>query len=112
MYLMVLVLNESELLDETLEKLYEIGITGATVINSQGMGRTICENVPLFGGLSSMFKECRPANNTIFSVIDDEKKINQVLEIVETVTGDLQTAGKGIFFTIPLHQVKGIISTL
>ncbi len=107
MYLMVLVLNKTELLDEILENLYNVGIKGATVMDSQGMGRTVCDNVPLFGGLRSMFEDCRPGNKTIISVIRNEEMIEQAVKSIENVIGDLQLPGQGIFFTVPLHQVRG-----
>ena len=110
MYLMVLVLNKTEHLEEILENLYEIGINGATVIDSSGMGRTICDHVPVVGGLRNLFNDCRPGNKTIFSVIKYEETINKALKVIESVTGDLNIAGKGIFFTLPLHQVKGYFS--
>lgn len=109
-YLMVLVLNETEHLEEILGKFYEIGINGATIIESTGMGRAICEDVPLFGGLRNLFNKCRPGNKTIFSVIKNEESIQKAIEVVESIIGDLDAAGKGILFTFPLHQVKGFVS--
>jgi len=110
MYLMVLVLNQTEHLEEVLEKLYEIGINGATVIDSSGMGRTICDHMPVVGGLRNLFNDCRPGNKTIFSVIRTEKTVEKATGVIEEVTGDLDTAGKGILFTFPLHRVKGFVS--
>ena len=107
MFLLVLVLNQEEYLESILEKLFNIGITGATVIDSCGMGRTLCERVPFFGGFSSLLNECRPCNKTIFSVMRDEKMISKATEAIEAVVGDLEQEGIGIMFTFPLHQVKG-----
>jgi len=108
-YLMVLVLNKTENLDGILENLYEAGVSGATVIDSRGMGRVICDNVPLFGGLQRLFNDCRPENKTVFSVIKSEEMINEAVEAIESVIGDLEAAGQGIIFTIPLHMVKGFV---
>ena len=110
MYLMVLVLNKNECLEEILEKLYSVGVAGATVIDSSGMGKTLCENVPMFGGFRSLFNECRPSNKTIFSVIKDQNTIRKATDAIEEVIGNLDTAGTGILFTFPLHQVKGFAS--
>jgi len=110
MYLIVLVLNKTEYLEDILEKFYDIGINGATVIDSSGMGRTICNHITIVGGLRSLFDDCREVNKTIFSVVKNESMIRKVTDGIEEVIGDLDTAGKGIFFSFPLHQVKGFIS--
>jgi nitrogen regulatory protein P-II 1 len=41
MRLLVAVINDPEKLDETLSGFLELGITGATVLNSEGMGRVL-----------------------------------------------------------------------
>lgn len=109
MYLMILVLNKTEMLDTILEKLYQTGITGATIYDSHGMGRTICDKLTLFGGWRNMFTDCRPGNKTIMSVVENEEMVEKALSEIEEIIGDLEMAGQGIFFTIPLHQVKGLV---
>ena len=107
---MMLVLNKTEYIDEILEMLYKAGVSGATVVESRGMGRVVCDNVPLFGGLRRMFNDCRPENKTIFMVINNEEMIDYVAEAVESVIGDLEQSGQGILFTIPLHRVRGFVA--
>ena len=55
MKLLILILNKVEKLEEVLEGFLEIGITGATVIESSGMGHILSEEVPIFVGLRFMF---------------------------------------------------------
>ena len=49
MKLLFIILNSAENLEEVLEGLLEVGVTGATVVDSVGMGHII-EDVPLFAG--------------------------------------------------------------
>lgn len=53
MKLLVFVLNKEEYLEDVLEAYVEAGIPGATIIDSEGMGRFLAYEVPLFAG----FKE-------------------------------------------------------
>ncbi len=109
MYLMVVVINHKEQLNPVLEKFVEIGIKGATILDSTGMGRTIldCE-APLVGGLRKLLLgQCRSHNTTIFSVIETKEKIEEAIEAVESITGDLNKTGIGIAFAVPLEFVKG-----
>ena len=70
MKLFVYVLNQPEKLEEVLAAFVEIGITGATVVDSVGMGRIIAQDVPIFASFQSLLSASRPYNKTILSVID------------------------------------------
>ncbi len=107
MKLLVLILNKVEKLEEVLEGFLEVGITGATIIESVGMGQILSEEVPIFAGLRFMFAGAKPHNKTIFSVIKNEKE-DYVMSILENILGDLSEPGTGIAFTISLDRVEGL----
>ncbi len=107
MKLLILILNKVEKLEEVLEGFLEIGITGATVIDSVGMGHILSEEVPIFAGLRFMFVGAKPHNKTIFSAIRDEKE-KPAVEILQKILGDLSQTGTGIVFTIPIDRVEGL----
>ena len=48
-------------------------ITGATIVESKGMGRVLSREVPIFAGLRTLAAASRPANRTIFCLADDAK---------------------------------------
>lgn len=48
MTLLVFICNRPEKLDEVLEGFVELGITGATIVDSIGMGRILSRKVPIF----------------------------------------------------------------
>jgi nitrogen regulatory protein P-II 1 len=108
MKLLILFLNKVEKLEEVLEGFVEIGITGATVIDSVGMGHILSEEVPIFAGLRFMFAGAKPHNKTIFSVIKDEK-VEEAISLLQKILGDLKKPGTGIAFTIPLDRVEGLM---
>ncbi len=107
MKLLILILNKVEKLEEVLEGFLEIGITGATVIDSVGMGHILCEEVPIFAGLRFMFAGARPHNKTIFSAIKDEKE-QAAIDLLKKILGDLNQPGTGIVFSIPIDRVEGL----
>jgi nitrogen regulatory protein P-II 1 len=108
MKLLILFLNKVEKLEEVLEGFVEIGITGATVIDSVGMGHILSEEVPIFAGLRFMFAGAKPHNKTIFSVIKDEKE-EEAVRLLRKILGDLKKPGTGIVFTIALDRVEGLM---
>lgn len=112
MYLLVLVLNQTEKLEEILQELYETGISGSTVVDASGMGETTLEKIPVVGGISALFNSPLSSNKVVFSVVQHEETINKAESVVESVVGDLDSGKKGIMFTLPLHRVKGFVSQI
>jgi nitrogen regulatory protein P-II 1 len=107
MKLAILVLNKVELLEELLEGFIEIGISGATIIDSIGMGHILSSDVPIFAGLRFMFAGSRPYNKTIFSIIKEEK-VTPLKELTEKILGPLEESGSGILFFSEIIEVIGL----
>jgi nitrogen regulatory protein P-II 1 len=107
MKLLVLILNRVDKLEEVLEGFVEIGITGATIIDSIGMGHVLSEEVPIFLGLRFMFAGAKPHNKTIISVIRDNKE-KPAIKMLSKILGSLNQPGTGIVFTLPIESVKGM----
>ena len=107
MKLVILILNKVEKLEEILEGFIEVGVSGATIIDSIGMGHVLAEEVPIFAGLRFMFAGARPHNKTIISVIKEEKE-KEVINLIKKIIGDLNQPGTGIIFTLQLDQVEGL----
>jgi nitrogen regulatory protein PII len=109
--LLIAVINDPEKIDEILSGYLELGITGATILNSEGMGRVLSHDIPIFAGLQTLISRSRPQNRTIFSVIDDEK-LEPALELLQEVCGDFTAPATGIAFTLPLDRVVGLAPEL
>lgn len=103
-----LVLNKEEYLEEILDMFLETGVKGATILDSQGMGRAIGESDYLFGAIRKIIDGSRPYNKTIFTVIEDENLLEEVIDRVQSILGDISEPGIGMMFTIPLGKVYGM----
>ena len=73
MQLLVAVVNHEEHVDDVLAGFVELGITGATVLESKGMGRVLSREVPIFAGVRSLAARSRAENRTIFCVVSDDR---------------------------------------
>ena len=107
MKLLFIVLNSADLLEDVLEGLIESGVTGATVVDSVGMGHII-EDVPLFAGMRNIFKAAKPRNNMVFSVIDDGQAQETLLVLDKILGCSTQGKGLGIAFTVPIDAAIGV----
>jgi nitrogen regulatory protein PII len=106
--LFVYVLNQPEKIDEVLSGFIEIGITGATIVDSVGMGRILSNDFPVFAGFQSVLSGSHPDNKTIISVVDDDRKVDEALSLIEEVCGRFGEPGAGIAFTVLLDEVHGL----
>lgn len=111
MKLVVFVLNREELLERVLEAYVEAGIQGATILDSEGMGRFLTYEVPLFADFKEFMKGNKPYNKTILSVVRDETVVPRLRSILDEVTGGLEQPGTGIFFTVPVDFAIGLVET-
>lgn len=85
-----------------LEAFLEVGISGATVVQSQGMGRILTRDFPLFAGFRELLESGGPYNFTVFSVVEDPQLIDHFLEILPSLEEETQV--KGVFFTVPVTR--------
>lgn len=111
MQLLIAVVNEPEKIDEILSGFLELGVTGATIIGSEGMGKLLSHDIPIFAGLQTLISRSRPQNRTIFSVVSDEK-VDSALSLLQEVCGNLNDPATGIAFTIPVSRVVGLAPEL
>ncbi len=109
--LLVAVINDPEKMDEILSGFIEMGITGATVISSEGMGQILSHDIPIFAGLQTLISGSRPQNRTILSVLQEEK-VPEVIAVLQDVMGNLDSPATGIVFTLPVDQVVGLAPEL
>ncbi|HJR62091.1 MAG TPA: P-II family nitrogen regulator [Gemmatimonadaceae bacterium] len=111
MQLLIAVINHEEKVDDILAGFVELGIRGATIISSEGMGRVLSHDVPIFAGLRSLTARSRPTNQTLFSVIEDEK-VDDAIALIQEVCGSLDAPGAGIVFSVAVSRVVGLAPEL
>ena len=109
MKLLVFVLNNEEYLEEVLEAYVEADVAGATILDSEGMGRFLTYEVPLFAGFKEFMKGNRPYNKTIISVIREQTAVDKLKKLVDNIVGGLDKPGTGIMFTVPVDCVAGLV---
>ena len=111
MRLLVAVINDPEKLDDVLAGFIEIGITGATVVNTEGMGHVLAHDIPIFAGLQTLISGSRPQNRLVLSVIR-AGQTSEAIALLQDVCGNLESPATGIAFTIPVDEVHGLAPEL
>ena len=110
MYVLFIVLNETQYLSEILVALKDIGIRGATVINTLGSRKLqdeVGERSFLFKFVESIQGDTK-SNRTIFSVIEKDEQIHEAMKAIEEILGgDMMVPDKGIMFVLPVTHFRG-----
>lgn len=101
MKLLFIVLNYEEYIEEVLALFLEVGVPGATVIDSVGMGHILAHDIPIFAGLRGMLAGNQPYNKTIFTVLGDDL-CDEVINGVGNIMKTADHANLGIMFTLPV----------
>jgi hypothetical protein len=108
MYVLFIVLNGTDYLDEILAKFVDIGVRGATILDSQGMASAILESqnrgIPLFGLFEALLDDSRPYNKTIFTVLESKQLVDKTVAVVQDIMKDVPRPGAGFMFTIPIDN--------
>ncbi len=105
MKLLICVLNEAERLNELMQAMAQHGVTDATVIESQGMGRILSHETPAFAGFRQLFAGDRPFNYTVFSVVAVSLKKERTLKGIEEYLQPVTRGGAhGMAFALPVND--------
>jgi nitrogen regulatory protein PII len=106
MYMVLLVLDDPDRLNEVLEAWEKAGVGGATIIESTGLHRVRRQFLPMRYVSALVDKE--ENHLTLLVMVEDEARVQACLAAVEGVVGDLSGPNTGIFTAWPLSVIKGL----
>ena len=104
MKLLFIVLNKEKHLEDVLSILAELGASGATIIDSMGLGQFLAYEVPIFAGLRQLMGEEKTPSKTIFALIEGDKFL-ELKKILKEEGIDFTEPGTGIMFTVPVNEI-------
>jgi nitrogen regulatory protein PII len=112
MFVLFIILNEIDYIEDILSGFVENEISGATILESQGMGSAIAnsnnESIPLFSTLRMLIGDSDPYSKTIFTVLENETMVDKAVSVVQGVLSDIKDTGIGFMFTVPVSKVYSI----
>jgi nitrogen regulatory protein P-II 1 len=114
MFLVLFVLNNPDLLEEVLTAWEQVGVGGATVLPSTGLGRIrqkegLRDDVPLMPGLEDFYHHESDISHTLFTIVDSQALAGEVVRVTEQVVGGLDEPGNGILVVVPTVSIHGLI---
>jgi nitrogen regulatory protein PII len=111
-YLVVLIVDNPDDCATILESWDEIGVKGATILDSTGMGRIkkagLLDDFPLVPRLQDFLEVREEPHRTIFSVVEDEATVDQMAAVSQHIIGDLDEPHTGFMFVVPVLKAFGL----
>ena len=108
MYALFLVLNETNLLEEILDRFVDVGVQGATILDSQGMASALAEtppDLPFFSAIRARFETARPYSKPILTALASEESAERTVHAARAVLSTVDAPGAGLMFSLPLGMV-------
>ncbi|MFQ5398172.1 MAG: P-II family nitrogen regulator [Anaerolineae bacterium] len=110
-YMILLVLDNLEQCPSVLDAWEAAGAPGVTILESTGLARMksgIRDDLPLMPSITSLLKGREEHHRTLFTVVQDEAQVDQIIETTQAITGDLENAHNGVLFVLPVTRVVGL----
>ncbi|NLG74099.1 MAG: hypothetical protein GX495_18920 [Chloroflexi bacterium] len=111
-FLVVLILNDPEYTHEILNAWEDAGVSGVTILNSTGLGRLrkagLRDDFPLMPSLRDIFETDEIHHRTILTVVNSQALVDRLVEVTQSITGDLDQPNSGFLFVSPVLQVYGL----
>lgn len=113
MYYMVLaIINRLEMCPSVLDAWEELEVPGITILDSTGLGTMkasgIRDDIPLMPSLSDLFRSKEHRHRTIFTVVDSEELVDEIVATTERVIGNMDQPHNGVLFVLPVHRAVGL----
>lgn len=106
MNMLVLILNDDDKVDEVLLTMSELGIRGATLIDSAGMGAILRAQFPFMSDMKNLMQNKKLANKTILTVINNQELLKKAVSSLKAQL-NLDKPGTGIMFVVPVTEIYG-----
>ena len=113
MFFVLFVMHNPDLLEELIKEWEAAGVQRATVLFSTGMRRLrqeegLRDDIPLIPSLESFYQMSQTFSRTIFTTIEDESMIENILAATQRVVGDLRNHETGVFLVLPVIHAYGL----
>jgi len=102
MYLLIAVINNEDIFNDLITGWLDIGVTGATIIESTDSLQLISRHIPIFAGFRTLNTGGMLHNKTLFTVIEDQEILNEAVAYLETLCRETGKPHQGIYFVTPL----------
>jgi nitrogen regulatory protein PII len=110
-YLVVLIVDDADDCHLVLDAWEAAGVSGVTILESSGLGRLRQkgrDDLPLMPGLRELFHTGEIHHRTLFSVVETQEKVDEIVKLSGDIIGDLNGPHTGFLFVVPVIMALGL----
>jgi nitrogen regulatory protein PII len=111
-HMVLLIVDNVDQCFSVLDAWEALEVGGITILESTGLGRVrkqgLRDDVPLMPSLANLLKGREERHRTLFTVVDSEAKVDQLVAATQKIIGDLNNAHNGVLFVLPVSRVVGL----
>ena len=100
--LLIVIIENEDILGELLTGWLDIGITGATLLDSTDSLHLLSHHVPLFAGFRGLAAGHRQHSKTLVSAIETPLMLQQAIAYLEDLCSRKDSTSRGIYMVAPL----------
>ena len=111
MYMVMFILDDPNKLNEVLNAWDNIGVGGATIVDSTGRNRLRKAQqvgTPFMAGINRLLASNLENHYTLITIVPTDELVQRCLQAVEKIVGDLDQPNTGVLAAWPLSFVKGV----
>ncbi len=104
MQLLIVIIDNEDILGELLTGWLDIGVTGATLLDSTDSLQLLSHHVPLFAGFRGLSAGHGQHSKTLLSAIESPAALEQAVAFLQTLCAREESASGGIYMVVPLSD--------
>jgi nitrogen regulatory protein PII len=111
MYMVMLVLDDPQQLDDVLDAWHATGVSGVTIVESTGINRHRKARqigTGFMAGMNRLMAAGVEGHYTLFVIVPDSEMVKSCISATESVIGNLDQPDVGVLASWSLEVVKGV----
>jgi hypothetical protein len=113
MFMILLVLNDSDQCQDVLNAWEAAGAPGVTILPSSGLGRVrkhagLDEDIPLMPSLEDFFQQEENMHRTLITFVSERPVVDKIIQATLSILGDLELPDSGMLAVLPVLEVYGL----
>ena len=103
-YLLIVIINNEDILDDLITGWLDIGIKGATVLESTDFVQLISTHIPIFAGFRTLTGGGMHHNKTIIAAVEEKSVLGDAVSFLDSLCRKTGKPHQGVYFVAPLLQ--------
>lgn len=113
MFMIMLILNNTEQCQNVLNAWDTAGAPGITVLASTGLGRIrakqgLFDDIPLMPSLEDFFQSEEDLHRTLIAIVRERAVVDTIIQATQALLGDLNQPNTGILVILPVLEAYGL----